>query len=311
MKILITGGAGFIGTKICNKLKDKFEIIVLDNFSQQIHGEGNPKLIEGVDYVFGDVTSTEDWKKVMLKNPNYIIHLAAETGTGQSMDEITRYVNTNVVGTSVMLEFLNKNENNVKKIILSSTRAVYGDLENNSETSIVDPKSVYAVTKLAQENLIKTSSKVPYTILRYQNVFGDGQSLNNPYTGIISIFSNLFLENKPITLFDNGIPTRDFIYVEDVVDVTIKCLDNTSTNYKTYDVGTGIETKILDVTLKLKELSNSTSEIIITDYHRDGDIMFAKANTTKIKTDLSWEPKFTIEDGLNFFYNWFKKEKNL
>ena len=311
MKILITGGAGFIGTKICNKLKESFEIIVLDNFSKQIHGEKKPKLINGVEYVFGDVTNTDDWEKVMSKDPDYIIHLAAETGTGQSMDEITKYVNTNVVGTSIMLEFLNKNENNVKKIILSSTRAVYGDLENNSTTSIVDPKSVYAVTKLAQENLIKTSSKVPYTILRYQNVFGDGQSLNNPYTGIISIFSNQFLENKPITIFDNGIPTRDFIYVEDVVDVTIKCIDNNLTNYKTYDVGTGIETKILDVTLKLKELSNSSSEILITDYHRIGDVMHAKANNTNIKIDLNWEPKLTIEDGLKFFYNWFKKEKNL
>lgn len=311
MKILITGGAGFIGTKICNKLKESFEIIVLDNFSEQVHGNKKPKLLEGVEYVFGDVTNIDDWKKVISKNPDYIIHLAAETGTGQSMDEITRYVNTNVVGTSVMLEFLNKNENNVKKIILSSTRAVYGDLENNSETSIVDPKSVYAVTKLAQENLIKTSSKVPYTILRYQNVFGDGQSLNNPYTGIISIFSNLFLENKTITIFDNGIPTRDFIYVEDVVDVTIKCLDNDLTNYKTYDVGTGIETKILDVTLKLKEIFNSTSEVLVTDYHRIGDIMFAKANNTKIKNDLNWEPEFTVEDGLKFFYSWFKKEKNL
>jgi dTDP-L-rhamnose 4-epimerase len=311
MKILITGGAGFIGTKICNKLKDKFEIIVLDNFSHQIHGDEQPKLIEGVDYVNGDVTNSSDWEKVMLKNPDYIIHLAAETGTGQSMDEIIRYVNTNVMGTSVMLEFLNKNKNNVKKIILSSTRAVYGDLENNSDTLVVDPKSVYAVTKLAQENLLKTSSKVPYTILRYQNVFGDGQSLKNPYTGIISIFSNIFLENKPITIFDNGLPTRDFIYVEDVVDVTIKCLDNDLTNHKTYDIGTGVETKILDVTIKLKELFNSTSEILITDYHRDGDIMFAKGDITKIKNDLGWEPRFTVEDGLKFFYNWFKEEKNL
>lgn len=311
MKILITGGAGFIGNKICNKLKKNFKIIVLDNFLHQVHGDNSFVQISDVEYVYGDVTNVNDWKIVMSKNPDYIIHLASETGTGQSMEEITRYVNTNIMGTSIMLEYLNKNKHNVKKIILSSTRAVYGNLENNCENGVVDPKSVYAVTKLSQENLFKTSCNVPYTILRYQNVFGNGQSLNNPYTGIITIFSNLLLQNKSITIFDGGIATRDFIYVDDVADATIKCIENELSNYKTYDVGTGVETKILDVSLKLKYLFNSNSDIIISDYHRDGDVIFAKSNSDKIRKDLNWSPNFNIDEGLGFFYEWFKIKKNI
>ena len=311
MKILITGGAGFIGTKLCKKLNEKYEIIVFDNFSEQIHGKKEYDFVKNVKYTIGDVTNVKDWEKVMSQNPDVIIHLAAETGTGQSMDEITKYVRTNIIGTSVMLEYLNRNETNVKKIILSSTRAVYGELENFSDTLIVDPKSVYAVTKLSQENLIKVSSKVPYTILRYQNVFGDGQSLNNPYTGIISIFSNLFLKNKPITIFDNGVPTRDFVYVEDVVDATILCIENNISDFKTYDVGTGNDIKIIDVTKKLKQIFRSDSEIIVSDYHRLGDIIHAKANITNIQTDLNWVTKYSVDDGLNIFYNWFKQKKNI
>lgn len=307
MKILITGGAGFIGTKICNKIKDKFEIIVLDNFLKQVHGEA-PKLIDGVEYFLGDVTNMDDWKKVMLKNPDYIIHLAAETGTGQSMDEITRYINTNVVGTSVMLEFLNKNKNNVKKIILSSTRAVYGDGINSVDNKDLNPISVYGVSKLNQEQLIKVSSPIPYTILRYQNVFGDGQSLQNPYTGIISIFSNLFIKNKPVTIFDNGLPTRDFIYVDDVVNATLECVFNENSNYKIYDIGTGDDIKIIDVAYKLKELLNSNSNILVSDYHRDGDIIHAKGDISKIKDELGWFSKYDLNFGLNEFVFWFKNE---
>jgi len=311
MKILITGGAGFIGSKLVDKLLiNNHEIIILDNFLEQIHGKKH-FFKNNVKYIIGDVKNESDWVKALNENPEIIFHLASETGTGQSMDEINRYVTTNILGTSTMLEVLNKNKNKVKKIILTSTRAVYGDLDNFSDTLITDPKSVYALTKLAQENLIKTSSKVPYTILRYQNVFGEGQSLNNPYTGIISIFSNLFLDNKTVTIYDNGSPTRDFIYVDDVVNATILCMENDETNYQTYDIGTGKETKILDVAHELKKIINSKSEILITNYHREGDIMFAKANTSKIKSSLGWESQIQLQDGLNFFFNWFKAEKNI
>ena len=307
MKILITGGAGFIGTKICEKLNDKYEIIIFDNFHKQIHN-GVENKIKDVKYVIGDVTNKSDWEKSLSYDPDIIFHLAAETGTGQSMEEITNYCQTNIIGTSNMLELVNSGKYNVKKIILSSTRAVYGDGLNSINNKDLNPKSVYGISKLTQEQLIKTSSKIPYTILRYQNVFGDGQSLHNPYTGIISIFSNLLVKNETVTIFDNGLPTRDFIYVGDVVDATLECAFNEKSDYKTFDIGTGDANKILDVAHKLKELLNSNSEILINDYHREGDIMYAKADVSKIKNELGWVSKYDLSYGLNEFVKWFKNE---
>jgi len=311
VKILITGGAGFIGSKIINKLvldsSQTYKIVVLDNMLEQIHGN-TPELIDGVTYIIGDVRNESDWKKALEFNPEVILHLASETGTGQSMDEINRYTTTNIVGTSLMLDLINSGKYGTKKIILSSSRAVYGEGINDENNKFLEPKSVYAITKLTQEQLIKTSSKVPYTILRYQNVFGDGQSLNNPYTGIISIFSNLFINNKDVTIFDNGKPTRDFIYVNDVVNATLGCIINENTNYKTYDIGTGIPSKILDVTQQLKKLIDSNSKIIVTDYHRKGDIMHAYTTSNKLYKDIGWSPVCTLNEGLVKFVNWFKKE---
>ena len=247
--ILITGGAGFIGTKIINRLlldSDDFSILVFDNFLEQVHGKDKPLRIEGVTYLAGDVTNYEDWIKAFAFQPDIIIHLAAETGTGQSMNEISRYFRTNVVGTSNMLDALNNTNHNVKKIILSSSRSVYGELENNESTN-PSPLSIYALTKLDQEKLLQLSCPVPYTIFRYQNVYGPGQSILNPYTGIISIFSEKLHSEKEVEIWDNGIPTRDFIFVEDVVSATLLAIENKKSDYKIYNVGSGVSTSVLEI----------------------------------------------------------------
>lgn len=307
MKILITGGAGFIGTHLVNKLKNEHEIIVFDNFLEQVHGKLLKK-IEGVRYVIGDVTKIEDWEIAMSSNPDIIIHLASDTGTGQSMDEIVRYCNTNIMGTSIMIDILNKKENNVKKVILSSSRAVYGDENNSISNCNINPKSVYGVTKLTQELLIKTSLRVPYTILRYQNVYGDGQSLNNQYTGIISIFSKKLQKNETIEIYDQGIPTRDFIYVGDIVELTSECIFNKKSDNKIYNVGTGESIKILDVANKLKELYESESKIEITSFHRDGDVIHAIGDVSETFKDLNWSYKYSLNYGLNKIVEWVKNK---
>jgi len=307
MRILITGGAGFIGSKLINKLLlDNHEITVLDNFLKQIHGDKRV-FNDKVKYIIGDVRKESDWLLALEESPEIIFHLASETGTGQSMDEINRYVDTNVVGTSIMLDLINSGKYGVKKIILSSSRAVYGDEVNIESNPNLKPKSVYGVTKLTQEQLIVTGCKIPYTILRYQNVYGEGQSLNNPYTGIISIFSKIFSKGDGVTLFDKGVPTRDFIYVDDVVEATYLCVDKKS-DYKIYNVGYGTALSILEVTEKLKNLINKNCIITISDYHRKGDVIHAKADIKKIKEDLGWSPKIGIDEGLIKFIKWFKKE---
>jgi dTDP-L-rhamnose 4-epimerase len=119
----------------------------------------------------------------------------------------------------------------------------------------------------------------------------------------------MFYKNENVTIFDNGIPTRDFIYVNDIVDATIVSIFNNISNYKTYNVGTGIETNILIMAKKLKSLIGCTSEIIISDFHRNGDIINAKGNINKIKKELNWFPKYDIDYGLKQFTSWFFNEQ--
>jgi dTDP-L-rhamnose 4-epimerase len=302
MKILITGGAGFIGTHIINQLQST-DIIVLDNFLEQVHGS-NPILIDGVEYIKGDVSNIKDIQKALDHKPDIVIHLAAETGTGQSMYEITRYIKTNVEGTANLLQVLNNTDHNVKKIILSSSRAVYGE---HSDTEEIVPASIYGLTKFNQEQIMKMSCPVPYTIFRYQNVYGPGQSIKNPYTGIISIFSEKFKKGESIDIWDNGMPTRDFVYVKDVVDATLLAIDNEITDYKIYNVGTGKSVKVLDIAKKLRDMINTKCQINVTDYHRPGDIMHAKGNIDKITNETNWSPTWSIDDGLESFVSWFKE----
>ena len=305
--VLISGGAGFIGTRITKQLLQQGKrVIILDNFLSQVHN-GEIKTLEGVKYVFGCVSNKECWKEALSYKPKYLIHLASETGTGQSMRELSRYTKTNILGTSVMLECLNNIPNSVEKIILSSSRAVYGE-EKNIEDAIPKPVSMYALTKLTQENLLKLSSPVPYTILRYQNVYGPGQSLNNPYTGIISIFCKRFSNNEDIEIWDDGKPTRDFIYVDDVVDFTILNLDKNYHN-EIFNVGTGKKIRIYDVATHLKNLINKKCNIHITSYHRDGDVIDAIADMNKTNSYFDWNPKYDINKGIEYFVKHFKESE--
>jgi|TARA_Y100000310_G_C20697895_1_gene827051 dTDP-L-rhamnose 4-epimerase len=302
LRILITGGAGFIGTKIIEKVGEKNDIIILDNFLDQVHdSREGVSFFSNVKVIVGDVRNIDDWKTALSFDPEIIIHLAAETGTSQSMDEIGRHTSTNIQGTSIMLDLINSKEFNVRKIILSSSRAVYGEGKNNEENIILQPLSVYGVTKLVQEKLIQLTCEVPYTIFRYQNVYGPGQSMNNPYTGIITIFSNLLMKNEDINIYDNGIPTRDFVYIDDVVDATLLAINSPITDGKIYNVGTSTPTSILEVAEILKNKINSQGNFNISDYHRPGDIMHAYAKIDKIGNDLSWRPLITLDEGLTRF----------
>ncbi|MGL4533674.1 MAG: NAD-dependent epimerase/dehydratase family protein [Fusobacteriaceae bacterium] len=355
-KILITGGSGFIGSNLALKLiKKGYQITVLDNMSPQIHGDNyeNSELynnIKGkVKFILGSVESREDWRKA-LEGVDIIVHLAAETGTGQSMYEINRYIDVNIKGTSEMLDILTNEKHSVKKIIIASSRAIYGEgeyicpthgivypeeridkymslgdfnvkcpicdvtvgLKATTEETKKHPSSVYGFTKQAQEEMcmiVGKSLKIPVVAYRYQNVYGPGQSLKNPYTGILSIFSTRIKNKNDINIFEDGQESRDFVYIDDVVDATILGIEKSAADFQSFNVGTGLAVTVQEVAETLKEKYNSNVEIKITGNYRLGDIRHNYADLTKIKEKLGFEPRFDFKTGISNFVQWVETQK--
>lgn len=350
--ILITGGAGFIGSKLSLKLVENgYSIRVLDNLSNQIHGSeptaSSPLYasIDGkVDFMRGSVTSQKDWIKA-IEGMDAIIHLAAETGTGQSMYKIYRYSKVNILGTALMLDILANTKNHIKKIIIASSRAIYGegkynclehgviypssrkktDMEkgdfeckcpkcNNSiallptcEESKIHPISIYGITKQNQEQMAIAVCRgigIPSVVFRYQNVFGPGQSLSNPYTGILSIFSTRIKNDNSLNIFEDGMESRDFVYIDDVVDATILGLENIELNGSVFNVGSGKPISVLQVAKTLIKSYGKNNSINISGNFRVGDIRHNYADLEKIRSFLGYEPKFQFEEGIEKFTNW-------
>lgn len=357
MRVLITGGAGFIGGALANALDDRGdEVTVLDNLSPQIHGEDPHssallhRLPASVRLVIGDVRNRDDWAKVLF-GQDVIVHLAAETGTGQSMYEIDRYVDVNAHGTSLLLDMLAKKEagsESVQRLVVASSRAIYGegkyrgtkgfvypgprfseDLENGifecrdpesneiatpvptDEESRIHPSSVYGITKQVQEQLVLTAGAalgIGAVALRYQNVYGPGQSLKNPYTGILSIFSTLLLQGKDVNIFEDGKESRDFVFIDDVVTATVAAIDSSITG-RAYNVGTGEKTDVLTVAHTLKANYGCGGEIKVSGNFRIGDIRHNIADLTSVKRDLNFLPRSSFAEGAKAFTQWVKTQE--
>lgn len=354
-KILITGGAGFIGSRLALRLlKEGCFVTVLDSLSPQIHGE-NPEndsplyrsILGKVNFIKGDITNRND-VETALENADAVIHFAAETGTGQSMYEIEKYNRVNVSGTALLLDVLVNKTHNVKKFVLASSRAVYGEgkyrnADNETlypeirtltlmeqgfyemtddkgrsltpvatdESSKLHPTSYYGLTKLQQEEMVKlvcSSVALPFVILRYQNVYGVGQSLLNPYTGILSIFSTQILSGKETNVFEDGLPSRDFINIEDTVEATFRSLKNDLANNEIMNVGTGNPTSVLSVAKMLTKMYGKQEKINVSGDFRIGDIRHNFADLSKMKRILNFEPTVSFEQGISDFTDWVLKQ---
>lgn len=355
--ILITGGAGFIGSNIALKLISKgLNVTVLDNLSPQIHGD-NPEttsplyknILGKVNFINGTVTSKEDWASA-INGQDAIIHLAAETGTGQSMYEIQKYIEVNIGGTGIMLNLLANTSHQVKKVVVAASRAIYGEgtyrcsehgivfpterldqdmakgdfeckcpichktaeILPTTEESKIHPTSVYGITKQNQEQLVLTVCKslgIAAVGYRYQNVYGPGQSLSNPYTGILSIFSTRIKNGNSINIFEDGKETRDFVYIDDVADATILGLEKDEANGQVYNVGTGVATDVITVANTLSKFYNRETPIQISGNYRLGDIRHNFADISKIKSDLGFEPQWSFDRGIETFTNWVDEQE--
>lgn len=350
--ILITGGAGFIGSNLSLKLIEKgYKVTVLDNLSPQIHTKNSPlypSIKDKVNFILGTVLSYDDWKKA-LENIDVVVHLAAETGTGQSMYEIEKYTDVNIKGTSVFLDILANEKHSVKKMIVASSRAIYGEgkykcsehgtvypterkdgdmltgvfhvkcpicgndieLQATDEESQIHPTSIYGITKQVQEQMFMLMGKslgIPTVSFRYQNVYGAGQSLSNPYTGILAIFSTRIKNRNEINIFEDGLESRDFVYVDDVVDATILGIEKDEANGEVFNVGLGRGIDVLTVADTLIKIYNSSSKITVSGNYRIGDIRHNYADLTKIKEKLGFEPKVNFEEGIHRFAQWVENQ---
>lgn len=353
-KVLITGGAGFIGLTLARQLVAAgHEVMAVDSLSPQIHGalpmvDLSALSGEGFTFVRGDVRHPADFDRA-LAFADCLVHLAAETGTAQSMYEISRYGSVNFQGTANLLQWLQDHPNRVRKVVLASSRSIYGEgaylcaacgivspdarLEEalarhqwdpvcpncekilevipTPESSRPRPASIYAATKLAQEDLVRITCGalgIPFTTLRFQNVYGPGQSLNNPYTGILSIFSTRIRRGLDLPIFEDGRESRDFVHVEDIAAVVRVCLDATATDGQTINVGSGTSTSVQEVARTLMDALGGNSRIYVTGQYRVGDIRHCFADISLLKRLTEFTPRIRLEEGLEGFAAWVKTQ---
>ena len=295
MKILVTGGAGFIGKHLVKYLLDKGNTItIFDNFSNSEEKSLDHFIKDGVKVVNGDIRNFEEILKE-TKNQEILIHLAAKISVNESIINPSETFEVNVNGTKNVLEACKRNK--IKKIIIASSSAVYGESLSKiklNETSKTEPISPYGESKLKMEQEIRKSKDADYVILRFFNIFGIGQSLE--YAGVITKFIEMISLNKPLQIFGDGMQTRDFVSINDVVESIYDAIKFGKN--KTYNIGSGKATTINELAKFIISLSKKNLEI---QHNADktGDIRFSEADITLAKNEIGYRPKF----GLNQIKN--------
>lgn len=354
-RVLITGAAGFIGSHLIDALlEDGHWVRALDNLSPQIHGDAGDfppwRSHARIDALRGSVTDATIWDRA-LADIDSVVHLAAETGTGQSMYQVEHYNAVNSQATARLMEEVARRAGSIKRIVLSSSRSIYGegafacpacglgpvyphprraealkrglwdqpcpqcaapmDYRPTSEDAPARPASVYAATKLAQEDLVRivaAANGISAMILRFQNVYGEGQSLNNPYTGILSIFSTRIRRGLELPIFEDGRETRDFVHVSDVVAAIRAALAAPPECSATLNVGSGIATSVTDVAEELNRAFGGTSRTRVTGEFRLGDIRHNVADLSRLSSVLNIAPSIDLPTGLERFAAWVKTQ---
>ncbi len=354
MKVLISGGLGFIGLNTAIELeKHGYSLILLDNLNPQIHGQIpvlNASVLSSprVSVIRGDITDPAVLGPT-LRDVDAVIHLAAETGTAQSMYQIAHYNRINSQGTAALLDLLANQPHKITKVVLASSRAIYGEgaylckpcgivfPESRSaealrahqwelkcpncggdtqpiatpETSQLRPASVYAATKLAQEHLVRITCNalgISHVILRFQNVYGEGQSLKNPYTGILSIFSTRIRKGLDVPIFEDGLESRDFVHVSDAAKAIRLSVESRKAHGETLNVGSGKPTSVLDVAGVLAKALGLPAKVTITKQFRLGDVRHCYADLTLASRALGFQPSVTLEEGINRFAGWVRSQ---
>ncbi len=347
--VLITGGAGFIGSKLASELHGRgYEVFLVDSLHPQVHRGGWPDQLDASVTKFPfDVTVATQWDALFkMIRPQVIVHLAAETGTGQSLSEATRHSHVNVVGTTEMLDGLTRAGFVPEHLVLASSRAVYGEglwitpdetrhyalprglqqLQHSQWQPILlgvsnehampaahranqvepRPTSIYAATKLSQEHILgawATAKGAGLTTIRFQNVYGPGQSLSNPYTGVVSLFAQRARAKESIPVYEDGEIVRDFVFIEDAVSALASACALRSTSVQTVDVGTGVAITLLQLATEIARQASAPAPTITGEF-RLGDVRAAFADITEANALLNYEPRVTLSEGISHLLAW-------
>lgn len=345
-KVLITGGGGFIGRHVAEELLEAgHEVALYDAMIEQVHAGTEVKLPEGARLVRGDMREAEKLEGA-LQGCEAVLHLAAEVGVGQSMYEIARYVGANDLGTAVLLEAVAKHP--VKKLVVASSMSVYGEgyyrtpsgqvnetvrrnvadlragrwepvTENGvaltpmatTESKRVDLASIYALTKYQQEQAVLIFGEaydIPAVALRLFNVFGAGQALSNPYTGVLANFASRIANGQAPTIFEDGEQKRDFVHVRDVARAFRLALESDAAAGHVINVGSGNAYSISDVArLLARAMDAEHLQPEILGKFRAGDIRNCFADIGKARALLGFEPQHRLEDSLGPFVEWVRQ----
>lgn len=312
-----------------------------------IHEGNQRRLVElGVDILKGDVRDHASLKEAVHKaEPDIVYHLAAETGTGQSFDEPARYCDVNVTGTANLIEALRTAGHKAERVIIAGSRAVYGEGACVDETGQpvaavartsddlalgdfspkdrggnrltpaatnadcpANPASIYASTKLMQEQLLEQGlwgSGIELGILRLQNVYGPGQAMDNPYTGVLSIFLQQVAQGKTLEIYEDGEITRDFVFIDDVVTAFYQMGTIEAMPKGIIDIGNGVGTTILDAARQiLTVMHEDPQRLKITGRYRPGDVRHAVADIARAADELGWHPQHSFALGIDLLAAW-------
>jgi len=304
-KVLVTGGAGFIGSHIARRLlKDGRRVLVADNLAS-----GYDKNIpNGADFLNMDISDHKALAGLSGRDIGAVVHLAAQSSGEISHEKPLLDIMTNSVGTLALLRWCRTN--GVKRFIFSSSMAVYGQPEKEcvKETDPCRPLSLYGISKLSAESYVNHFSRegIDTTIFRLFSVYGPGQDLDNMKQGMVSIYLSYILKGQTLHVKGSGERFRDFTYIDDVVDAMTGSMDSKAAFGKVYNIATGVKTLVKDlVGMELAAMGKDGKTYPVKYEGSTPDDQFGLyADIFRIKSDLNWEPKVTLEEGLKRMAEW-------
>ncbi len=352
-KVLVTGGAGFIGSFLVDALVERGDTVrVYDALVPQVHGpqQAVPGYLNpAAEFVRGDVRDPEALRRA-LDGIEVVFHLAATVGVGQSMYQIRYYTEMNTLGGATLLDLLTNIRHSVRKVIVASSMSIYGEGKYEcagcgvvyprlrpeaqlqarewemkcphcgrevrpaptDEAKPLFPTSIYAVTKRDHEEMFLCTGLaygLPTVALRFFNVYGPRQALSNPYTGVMAIFSSRLLNRQPPVIYEDGLQSRDFIHVSDIVQGMLLAMDRPEADYQVLNLGTGVPTSVLQIAEMLSQhLTNGEVRPVIRHQYRAGDIRHCYADLGKARRLLGFDPRVPLSEGMGDLLTWVREQ---